>query len=196
LTSAPAPAERKERWNRFDDPMVAFHLLHGVAKWLALPAQDTFNVAVGAPLTGSLPARPTDVEVLVPERLGGGKQPVAEDSRPLPFGRFALPNFTGTVMSGIYVVDLQLERDTGKEPWSQPFAVHVDPDEGQLSYAAHEEVRQALGLDAVLTGLPTKTSAGDNDPGASELGPSLLLALLLLVLGEAAMARYVSVRRT
>lgn len=196
LTSAPAPAERKERWNRFDDPMVAFHLLHGVVKWLALPAQDTFNVAVGAPLTGSLPARPTDVEVLVPERLGGGKQPVAEDSRPLPFGRFALPNFTGTVMSGIYVVDLQLERDTGKEPWSQPFAVHVDPDEGQLSYAAHEEVRQALGLDAVLTGLPTKTSAGDNDPGASELGPSLLLALLLLVLGEAAMARYVSVRRT
>ena len=99
-------------------------------------------------------------------------------------------------MSGIYVVDLQLERDTGKEPWSQPFAVHVDPDEGQLSYAAHEEVRQALGLDGVLTGLPTKTSTGDNDPGASELGPSLLLALLLLVLGEAAMARYVSVRRT
>jgi hypothetical protein len=195
LLSAPAPADKKERWNRFDDPMIAFHLLHGLIKWLALPAQDPFNVVVGTQLSCSLPARPTDVEVLVPERLGGGKQPIAENSRALPFGRFALPPFANTVMSGIYVIDLQLDREAGKENWSQPFAVHVDPEEGQLSYRAHDEVRQVLGLQAILSDLPaTLTAAADSKK--SELGPTLLLALLLLVLGEAAMARFVSVRRT
>jgi hypothetical protein len=73
--------------------------------------------------------------------------------------------------------------------------VHVDPEEGQLSYRAHDEVRQVLGLQAILSDLPaTLTAAADSKK--SELGPTLLLALLLLVLGEAAMARFVSVRRT
>jgi hypothetical protein len=194
LTSAPAPTERKERWNRFDDPLVAFHLLHGLVKWLALPAEDPFNVVVGAPLTCSLPARPVEVEVVLPERAGGGKQAVAEESRPLAGGRFALPAFAGTVMAGVYTCDLQLDRESGREPWSQPFAVHVDPDEGLLQYAAHDDVRSALGIDAVLTDLPTANAAA-NDPGASELGPSLLFAVLVLVVAEAAMGRYVSVRR-
>jgi hypothetical protein len=194
LTSAPAPTERKERWNRFDDPLVAFHLLHGLVKWLALPAEDPFNVVVGAPLTCSLPARPVEVEVVLPERAGGGKQAVAEESRPLPGGRFSMPAFANTVMAGVYTCDLQLDRESGREPWNQPFAVHVDPDEGLLQYAAHDDVRQALGIDAVLTDLPT-ASAAATDPGASELGPSLLLAVLVLVVAEAAMGRYVSVRR-
>ena len=195
LTSAPAPTERKERWNRFDDPMIAFHLLHGLIKWLALPAQDPFNVSVGTALTCSLPARATDIELVLPERAGGGKQPVSDDSRPLPGGRFALPPLPVTVMAGVYVCDLQLERESVREPWSAPFAVHVDPDEGLLQYAAHEDVQQALGVDRIATGLPA-TAIAAADPGGSEYGPLLLLLTLCLVVGEAAMGRYVAVRRT
>jgi hypothetical protein len=97
-------------------------------------------------------------------------------------------------MAGFYVYDLQLERDTGREPWSQVFAVHVDPDEGDLVYAAHTDVQAALGQQRILTALPTETT-DTGDAAGNEFGPSLLLLTLLLVVGEAAMARYVSVRR-
>ena len=56
-------------------------------------------------------------------------------------------------------------------------------------------MRQALGIEPVLTALPTEDAAAA-EPERSELGPSLLFACLLFVLGEAAMARRVSVRRT
>ncbi|MEQ1632525.1 MAG: hypothetical protein ABL997_09140, partial [Planctomycetota bacterium] len=195
LSSAPGSEYDGQRWNRLDDPFVAFPLLHGLVQWLLLPAQDAFHVEVGAELTCSLPARPSDIEVLLPERASGKKLPITAEPRALPGGRYALPPFSQTTMAGFYTVELQLERDTGKEPWTQSFAVHIDPEEGALDYAGHSDVQQALSLDAVLTAMPAETeqaaSAGDD-----ELAPSLLLMTLLLVLGEAAMARYVSVRRS
>lgn len=195
LTSAPASEYRPDRWNRFDFQMVAFHLLHGMVKWLSLPASDPFNVTVGAELTCSLPARPENVSVLKPERDGGAKVPLSEDSRPLPGGRHTLPPFAPTVSAGFHTFELLLDRETGKEPLSLPFAVNVDPEEGELRYAAHDDVRTALGIATILTGLPVEGAAAA-DPEASEFGPLLLLLTLLFVIGEAAMARYVSGRRT
>jgi hypothetical protein len=195
LSSAPGSEYDGQRWNRLDDPFVAFPLLHGLVQWLALPAQDAFHVEVGAELTCSLPARPTDIEVLLPERASGKKLPISTEPRALPGGRYALPPFSQTTMAGFYTIELQLERDTGKEPSTQHFAVHVDPEEGALDYAPHANVQQALSLDTVHTSMPKETErAADADD--DELAPSLLLMTLLLVLGEAAMARYVSVRRS
>ncbi|HLQ38877.1 MAG TPA: vWA domain-containing protein, partial [Planctomycetota bacterium] len=193
--SGPASEYRPDRWNRFDDPVVAFHLLHGLCKWLALPAQDPFNTAVGSELACTLPARPENVEVTRPERDGSSKTPLSEEPKPLPGGRYLLPPFAHTDYAGFYSVDLQLDRDSGKEHQSLLFAVNVDPDEGELRYPAHDDVRQALGIARVLTTLPSDAT-GTVDPQNSELGPSLLLATLLFVLFEAAMARYVSVRRS
>lgn len=195
LCSAPGSEYDGDRWNRLDDRFVVHPLLFGIAQWLALPAENPFQVAVGDSLTCSLPARPSDVEILLPERLGGQKQPVSEDARPLPGNRYALPPFPGTVMAGFYVCELMLERETGKEPWSEPFAVNVDPDEGDLTYAPHDEVQKALGLERILTALPNQ-GTDTVDASGSELGPSLLLLVLLLVAGEAALARFVSVRRS
>lgn len=195
VLSMMAPEYRADRWNRFDDPIVAFPLLHGIAQWLALPAHDPFRVAVGGELTCSLPARPEDVQVQRPERDGRGKTPLAEDPRPLPGGRFLLPPFHDTVHAGFYVVDLVLDREAGKDPLSLPFAVNVDPDEGDLRYLAHEDARQALGIDRILDGLPAAATVAD-DADQNELGPLLLLLTLLFVVGEAALARWVSVRRS
>jgi hypothetical protein len=97
-------------------------------------------------------------------------------------------------MAGVYVCDLLLERESGREPWSAPFAVRVEPDEGLLQYAAHGDVQQALGIERIATTLPS-ASAATTDTAESEFGPTLLLALLLFVVGEAALARHVSVRR-
>jgi len=195
LTSAPASELDPERWNRLDNRFVVYQLLHGIAQWLALPLQDPFNVTVGTALTCSLSARPTDVELLLSERAGGRKYPLSEDPLPLAGGRYAMPTYANTAMAGFYVCELNLEHDTGLEPWSQPFAVRVDPDEGLLSHAPHELLREALGIERVLTALPSE-AMGAAAAGGSELGPMLLLMVLLLVVGEAAMARYVSVRRS
>ncbi len=195
LTSPVASEFKADRWNRLDDPMVAFPLLHGLVQWLALPALDPFLATVGAELSCSLPVRPENVEVQRPERDGRTKAPLAEEATPLPGGRFRLPPLADTAWAGFYVFDLVLDREAGKEPLSLPFAVNVDADEGDLRYVAHDEARTALGLPRILDGLPTVAqAAGDQD--SSELGSTLLLLTLLLVLAEAALARFVSVRRS
>lgn len=195
VTSAPASDYKADRWNALSDPMVAFPLLHGLVRWLALPALDAFLAPVGAELSCSLPARPLNVEVQRPERDGRARAPLAEDAAALPGGRFRLPGLADTPYAGFYVFDFVLEREAGREAVSLPFAVNVDPDEGELRYSGHEQVRQALGLQRVLDGLPAVAEAAE-DPDRSELGPTLLLLTLLFVLAEAALARYVSVRRT
>ena len=195
LTSPVASEYKADRWNRLDDPMVAFPLLHGLVKWLALPAVDPFTTLVGSELACSLPVRPENVEVQRPERDGRTKSPLAEEPAPLPGGRFRLPALADTSYAGFYVFDMVLDREAGKEPLSLPFAVNVAADEGDLRYVAHDEVRQALGLARVLDGLPAVAEV-DDDPERSELGPTLLLLTLLFVLGEAALARYVSARRS
>jgi hypothetical protein len=193
--SAPSSEYKPDAWNRYDDRMVAFHLLHGAIKWLSLPATNPFQATVGAALTCSLPARPENVAVQLPERDGGQKVLASDEPRPLAGGRYALPTWTQTQRAGFYQFDLQLDRDSGKEHLQLPFAVNVDPDEGDLRYVGHDDLCLALGIPRVLTGLPTE-SAGAAVPESSELGPSLLLATLLFVLAEAAMARLVSVRRS
>jgi len=195
LTSPIGSEFDADRWNRLDDPLVAFPLLHGLVKFLALPATDPFAATVGSQLTCSLPARPVDLEVQRSDRDGSQVSPVAETARALPGGRFALPPFSDTVFAGFYTFSLVLDHDSGREAKALPFAVNLDPEEGALEYAAHAAAQQALGVDRILDALPAVRSAEDS-PDRSELGPSLLLLTLLLVLGEAALARFVAARRS
>ena len=149
---------------------------------------------VGAELSCTLPDRPEDIQVQRPERDGRTRTPVGEDAQPVAGGRFRLPPVSDTTFAGFYVLDMVLDKESGREPLSLPFAVNVEPEEGDLRYAAHEQVRQALGLERVLDALPAVAAQGE-DPQQNELGPTLLLLTLLFVLGEAALARFVSARR-
>lgn len=195
LTSPISSEYDADRWNRLEDPLVAFPLLHGMVKWLALPATDPFAASIGSELTCSLPARPVDVQVERPARDGRPRSSLAEQARPLPGERFALPSFRDTLYAGFYEFDLALDSENGREPLRLPFAVNVDPAEGDLSYAAHADARTALGLERVLDSLPAVAEA-DDAPDSSDLGPSLLLLVLMLVVGEATLARFVAARRS
>ncbi len=195
LTSVLAPEYRPDRWNLLDAHLVALPLLHGLVKWLALPATDPFHVPVGGELSCSLAGRPTELELQRPDRDGGARLPVGGDARPLPGGRYLMPPVHETAYAGFYAVEATLDLPAGKETVALPFAVNVDADEGELRYASHDEARQALDLPRVLTNLPAAAEAAD-DGDSSDLGPSLLLLLLLLVCGEAALARLVSMRRS
>ena len=194
LQSPIASMYRAERWNLLHELNVALPFLFGTAQWLALPALDPFQAQVGAELTCSLPARPENVEVQRPERDGRAKAPLGEEPVALAGDRFRMPSLNDTTFAGFYLFDMVLDRPAGKEALALPFAVNVDPDEGDLRYAPHEQARTALGIDVVLDNLPAIAESSD-DPDRSELGSTFLLMTLLFVLAEAALARYVSVRR-
>ncbi|MDA1221815.1 MAG: BatA domain-containing protein [Planctomycetota bacterium] len=187
-----------ERWNRLDAPVagLSFLLLWPAAEWLTVPAIDAHNVEVGGALTSILDSRPTDIAVLVPEDSGAGKIPVGEDATPLLGGRYALPPFRRTEQAGFYEVEMMLDETGGGsgERHVEEFAVCPDATEGELLYLSHESARERLGVEAILTALPSRATSAV-DAGADELGPLFLWLTLLFLLGEAALARFVTRRR-
>ena len=153
------------------------------------------NSAVGAVLTSALDYRPTNIAVVLPERAGQERVPIAEESRPLPGGRFSLPPFRRTNYAGFYNFEMTLDMPAGTEPATLPFAVNVNPEEGDLRYFSHDAAVERLGVKRILRTLPSEGTFLA-ETGTSELGPPLLMMVLLLVLGEAAMARFVTRRRS
>ena len=90
---------------------------------------------------------------------------------------------------------MTLETPSGNEEQVLPFAVNVDPEEGDLRYFSHDAAVERLGVKRILRGLPSE-GGFVIEAGSSELGPPLLMMVLLLVLGEAALARFVTRRRS
>jgi hypothetical protein len=185
---------RPDRWNDLNLEVIAFQLLHPLAYWLTVPAVDPHNVEVGTPLSASVPERPRDVAYVLSERAGGERVPVAEDARALPGERFALPPLHGTAYAGIYAADIQVDREGSIARRQLPFAVNVDPREGDLTYMTHAACREKLGLNRIYRDLPAEGNVSI-EAGISELGPLLLWVVLAIVVGEAVLARFVSSRR-
>ncbi len=185
---------RPDRWNDLQLEMIAFQFLHPLARWLTVSGASQHNIVVGGAIGASLRDKPRDVAYLTSERAGSMRIPTGEDGRPLPGNRYALPPCRDTAFSGIYLADLQVEKDGVLTPRQLPFAVNVEPVEGDLRYAAHGVVRERLGVERIHRELPAEGSTAI-DSGANELGPMLLLAAFLFLLGEGALARYVSTRR-
>ena len=131
---------------------------------------------------------------MLPERAGGSKELVGDESRALPARLFALPPFTKTEYAGIYSYEMHLQGKGDGEEVRLPFAVNVDPQEGSLQYLSWTVVRNRLDVRAILRSLP-KATPGTVQAALSELGPFLLYLVLFLVLGEAILARWITRRR-
>lgn len=183
------------RWNMLNDLWFAFPVVRQAAQWLCVPAVDPYNVAVGAPLSVVLTERPASVAIVLSERADSQKVLVGGDPQALPGGRFAMPPFHRTEFAGHYVADLELGSSGAARRQQVPFAVNVDPEEGELSWLSAEAVKDGLAVTKVLRGLPEEGKAVVAS-GSSELGPFLLYLVLFFVLGEAALARLVSQRRS
>jgi uncharacterized membrane protein len=194
LTLTSHITNRPDQWNRIDYYRIAFRLFFPVAHWLSHPVTDPFNVQVGTTLTANLRERPSNLEVVLPERAGGSKELVGDESRALPGGLFALPPFTNTAHAGFYSYEMNLRDKGDGEQLRLPFAVTADPKEGELNYLSHAVVRDRLGVRTILRSLP-KATEGIAQATVSELGPFLLYCVLFFVLCEAALARWISRRR-
>ncbi|MHC5063742.1 MAG: BatA domain-containing protein [Planctomycetota bacterium] len=197
LTSA--MSRHPERWNRLEFQLGAqasylFMLVHPMAYWLTLPTTDPFNVPVGASLTCVLNNKPEGLAVTLPERAGQNRVPIGEEATPLLGDRYSLPPFRQTEYSGFYQMDMLLQISGGGQEHQEVFAVNTDPEEGDLNYFSHEMAEANLGVDRILSELPSEGRA--LTAGSSELGPLLLWLTLIILLSEAAMARWVSRRRS
>ena len=186
---------RPDRWNRFELPMLALPLSHESARWLTVPTIDPYNVTVGAELTAALRQRPTETYVVLSARGGGRRLVVGGAARPMSGGRWGLPPFRETRFAGFYTVETRLEIGGGQRDERIPFAVNVDPAEGELVYLSHTVARERLGVPTILRRLPADRS-GNIQAGASDFGQPLLWLGLLVVLGEASLARFVTRRRS
>jgi Aerotolerance regulator N-terminal len=194
LTLTSHITNRPDHWNRLDYYRIAFRLFFPAAHWLSHPVTDPFNVQVGSALTTNLRERPTDLAVVLPERAGGNKEPVGDEARALPGRLFALPPFANTAYAGFYSYEMNLRSGGDGQQVRLPFAATADPKEGELQYLSHAVVRERLGVNTIRTSLP-QTANGISQSTVTELGPFLLYCVLFFVLGEAALARWISRRR-
>ncbi len=188
---------RPERWNLMGDLMgiIFMPFVHPTSYWLTLPVHDNYNVQVGQPLYAVLDHRPFNMAVVTPDRSGLGKVPVAEVARPLRGDRYALPAFTKTDHGGIYRGEMLLDISGGSQPEKLLFAVNPDPEEGDLVYLTHASARDQLDIKQIYTQLPASGNTA-LEAGINDLGPLLLLLVLLFVLSESTLARWISRRRS
>ena len=116
-----------DRWNRLDLLMLSLPFFHEAIRWLTLPQTDPYNTTTGSELSTTLREQPVDVAVLLPERAGGSKVLMGEDSRSLPGGRYSLPPFRQTEFAGLYTIEMQLATGSARRPHREHFAANVDP---------------------------------------------------------------------
>ena len=193
LTSA--ITKQPKKWNTLDAAIHAMPFFHPLAHWLSHSATDPYNTTVGSSLTTIVRSRPRSLAVVLAERAGGNKVPVAQDGRPLLGGLFSLPAFTETAHAGIYLYEMELGETGSTEQVRLPFAVNPDPVEGDLEYVSHSIMREKLGIENISTALPEDFENTDS-AGRSDLGPFLLYLVLFFILGEASWARFVSRRHS
>lgn len=193
-----SPISREpDGWNRFETPVagLSFLMLWPMAEWLTVPGMDSRNVVVGAVLSTTLRARPTNLAIVPPDDAGTGKIPIGEDAEPLLGDRYALPPFRRTEQAGFYEFEMLLGEAAGSaERHVEQFAVNPDAAEGELAYLSHETAKERLGVPAILTDLPATTTTAI-DAGVDELGPLFLWLTLAFLIGEAGLARWVARRR-
>ena len=182
------------KWNTLDALIHSLPLFHPMAHWLSHAVGDPYNVTVGSSLSSIVRQRPHGLAVVLSERAGGTKVPIAKDSRPMRGGLFALPTFTQTDHAGIYIFEMDLGQHGSSQQLRLPFAVNPDATEGELTYYGHNTVRDEFGAKHIHRALPSDSAEADS-AGVGELGPLLLYLALLFVLGEACWARFVSRRR-
>ena len=192
LTLTSTVNRRPDKWNGFDWYGIAIPFFWEMTYWLTTPV-DTANVETGATLVASVANRPSNVAVVLPERAGATKTPVADDAKPLPGRRFAIPPFRRTEYAGFYGVEMQLDVEGALREDRLWFAVNPPAAEGMLRYLAHEQVRDRFGVTEVVRVLPSEGSALES--GLTDLGIPLLYLALAFLIVEAALARFVSRRR-
>ncbi len=182
---------RPDRWNHLDDIWISLPLVHSIVRNLATRALDERNLPVGAPISLWLTKPPKDLAIVLPN----GQRAAL----PLPKGGgtesgWIPPPFTGTWRAGAYRVRIEYE---GPEHAVEErlYAVRPDPEEGEPAYVSPQVLAEHLPGLQVLDGLAVENRRAESKAGTGDFGRALLLAVLILALGEALLAGLLGRRR-
>jgi len=220
LTSGLTP-ERPDRWNRLADaPFLYFPLIHSIAHYLAGEATRDLNRAVGEPLSTWLDRRPSALYLhrpgsqgRIPLAIGDGRRvkpkpetggQTGQDKKagatgpasPTPAaevvpGWYTTP-YAGAMQAGIYRLEVEFPERTVAARQIL-FAVNPDPREGELTYFSASRLKREFPGAEVQTALSLDESIVIG--GSSEIGRLLLLAALLVAIGESVLASMLGGRR-
>ena len=159
-------------WTRLpESPRTLVPLAHELVRYAASPVRPEYNVDVGGRLVAEVAAFPRAVVVVRPD---GSRRSL--DGEPTPLGplTWRLPAVADTERAGLYRLEIE-----GLE--SIPFAVRIDPEEGDLDRLTREEL---VALHPALVPVTAGERAVARDDDASRRGElwRLLAALALAAL--------------
>jgi hypothetical protein len=149
-------------WSSFPHSVLYLALMQEAARWVVRPSSGGRTIVVGEPLDVAFdPTRMQRLAFVVPPAELGGAPVQLSLREEKDTGRFSF-RYERTAVAGTYL--LRLKNPQG-EPYESPWAVNVDPAEGDLRRAELTRVTQGLpgarleraGDDVALAGEDDKT---------------------------------------
>jgi hypothetical protein len=174
-------------WTRLpESPRTLVPLVHELVRYAAAPEERPRNVPVGAEFVAEVQSFPRGLALMLPDGTRAG---LAGEPEPAGPGTWRLPAVADTKRAGLYAIEIE-------DGERLPFAVQLDPREGDLERLAPEELP---GIHPAL--VHGGRGADAEDPG-DDLGPEkgelwrLLAALgLAALVAESAWAAWLGFRR-
>ncbi len=182
------------QWTLFPEvPRSFVPLVHELLRYAAKEERPPRNVAPGEPLVAEVDAFPRRMELAFPD---GTRRPLEGEPETVGPNRWRLPLVPGreTERVGLYRIELEGGR-------SLPFAVAIEPEEGDLERLSGPELE---GLHDTLTAVAAASSSDGEGDGLADSGPAasgelwrwLALACLLALIAESLWAAWIGSRRS
>ncbi|GEM_PF-1907111 len=182
-------SKRPDRWNRLDDLWISLPLVHSLARALARKDRSRYNLLAGQELKTTFGTFPKSLYVRLPDQR---RVPLPLPTKALP-GRqeWETPPFTGTWNRGPYSIEAELSESLEK----RPFAINTWPEEGFLTYASNNALRD------LFPGVPIETNIRVEaektaQAGSSEITRLLWILLLSFLVSESLLAAFFGRKRS
>ena len=176
-------------WNRLSEsPKTLIPLAHEMVRYGGVPRAPSPNVSVGEPLSPEVEGFPRGLSLVRPD---GSRRPLRGEPELIASGVWRLPPVEDTGRAGLYRIEMQGSRG------SLPFAVQLDPGEGDLeriSAGELESLHPALTL--VAEGAAGREAGADEPSGRGELWRALALACFVALIFESLWAAWLGRRRS
>jgi hypothetical protein len=173
-------------WTRIpESPRTLIPLVHEWMRYAGTPARPPRNVPVGAPLIAEVEGFPRAPSLIAPD---GSRRAVSREPEPVGVKLWRFSVLDAGERAGVWRLDFE-----GVAP--VPFAVQIDPREGDLDRVTAAELatlHPALVLDR---GERDGTDGGDDDGSRSELWRIVALACFAALALETAWAAWLGGRR-
>jgi hypothetical protein len=182
-------SKRPDRWNRLDDLWISLPLIHSLARSLAKKDRSRYNLLAGEEIQTSFETFPQSLYVRLPDQR---RVPLPIPTKPhTGLDGWETPPFNGTWNRGPYAIEAEFRESKEK----RPFAINTWPEEGFLTYASPNALRDLFpGVpieDHIQIGTTQTVQAG-----SSEITRLLWTLVLAFLVSETLLAAFFGRKRS